>query len=730
MRRIAAVTTLVCVLASVARATTYTVAASGGDFTTIQAALDVAIAGDTIQVRQKPVPYGEKLVFPRSGNAGSGFITLAAYPGEQPVLDGTGLPAGDMILIDTRSWVRVQGLEIRNDLNVHDASGIRVLGSGAHIELLGNDIHDIRGADAMGITVYGTDPATPISDLVIDGNTIHDCEPAHSEALTLNGNVTAFAVTNNVVRDVNNIGIVFIGGEKDIQPDQTKVARSGVCRGNTVIRARSIYGGGFAGGIYVDGGRDIVVEHNVVTQSDLGLEVDAENSGIVASNVTVRNNVLYANEKAGLVFGGFAARVGRVKNSTFEGNTVYGNDTLGSGFGELWIQYAQDNVVRDNIFYATAQGRLITSDAGNVNTTLDHNLWFAGVGTGAVTATWNGTEYTGYAAYQAGTGQDAHSPFANPLLVNPGAADFHLSPGSPAIDAGDPAFVPDAGETDLDGAPRVNGPRVDAGADEATTCGDGITTPPEQCDDANATNGDGCDSNCTITACGNGIVTAGEQCDDGNTVGGDCCSATCQLEPNGSACDDGNPCTNADACAAGACAGTAAPAAGCRAAQAATVQLRNFTPDKKDVLAWHWKKGAATSAAELGTPTTTATGYALCVYDTTAGVPALRLGASIPGGGLCRTKACWKVLSSGAVKYADRDGSAHGVTALLFKPGAAPSLALEGKGGNLGLPPFPLAQQSAVTLQLKRTDAPLCWESVFTAPATRNDGGQFKDKLP
>jgi len=148
------------------------------------------------------------------------------------------------------------------------------------------------------------------------------------------------------------------------------------------------------------------------------------------------------------------------------------------------------------------------------------------------------------------------------------------------------------------------------------------------------------------------------------------------------------------------------------------------------VMVWHWKKGTATSAADLGTPTAAATGYALCVYDAVGGVPALRLGASLPGGALCRSKACWKVLASGAIKYADRDGNAHGVTGLLFKPGAQPSFTLKGKGGNLALPPFPLAQQPAVTLQLKRTDAPLCWESVFTAPATRSDGGQFKDKLP
>ena len=71
-------------------------------------------------------------------------------------------------------------------------------------------------------------------------------------------------------------------------------------------------------------------------------------------------------------------------------------------------------------------------------------------------------------------------------------------------------------------------------------CGNGIqelpsslfpTFPGEVCDDGNQTDGDGCDSNCTLTACGNGITTAGEECDDGNAVNGDGCSNTCTLEP-------------------------------------------------------------------------------------------------------------------------------------------------------------------------------------------------------
>ena len=71
------------------------------DFATIQAALNVADPGDTVQVRQQLTPYLEKLAFPPSGDAVNGFITLEAFPGDDPVLDGTGVAGENMVLIDS-----------------------------------------------------------------------------------------------------------------------------------------------------------------------------------------------------------------------------------------------------------------------------------------------------------------------------------------------------------------------------------------------------------------------------------------------------------------------------------------------------------------------------------------------------------------------------------------------------------------------------------------------------
>lgn len=503
------------------------------DFATIQAALNGASAGDTIQVRQQAAPYFEKIQFPSSGDAAAGPITLEAFPGDSPVLDGTGVSGANMVLIQNRSYVKLIGFEIRNNLNVNDGSGVRILGSGSNIEIRDNRIHDVRGSHAMGITVYGTS-ASPISNLVIDGNEIYDCEPFRSEALTLNGNVTDFEVTNNVVRDVNNIGIDFIGGETDIQPDPSKVARNGVCRGNRVFRAKE-QGGGYAGCIYVDGGKDIVIENNVASGCDLGIEVGAENSGIVTSGIIVRNNLVYDNEKVGIVFGGYRASVGRVENSQFLNNTVYKNDTLGEGLGELWIQFAENNQVRNNVFYSTSQNVLVYSENGNVDNTLDYNLFFTDGGAANAEFVWQNTSYTGFAAYQAGSGQDTHSVFADPLFADAPNADFHVAATSPAVNQGDPAFVPGAGEVDVDGTQRVDGPRVDLGADE-------------------------------VPNCGNGSVDYGEQCDDAGENGGanSCCASSCSFEPNGIASCDGNACTRPDTCTNGVCTpGSCAAGAAC-----------------------------------------------------------------------------------------------------------------------------------------------------------------------
>jgi hypothetical protein len=64
---------------------------------------------------------------------------------------------------------------------------------------------------------------------------------------------------------------------------------------------------------------------------------------------------------------------------------------------------------------------------------------------------------------------------ADPLFIEPGYrdangvwinGDYHLLPDSPCIDTGDPNYIAEPNETDLDGMPRIIGGRIDMGAYE------------------------------------------------------------------------------------------------------------------------------------------------------------------------------------------------------------------------------------------------------------------------
>jgi hypothetical protein len=179
----------------------------------------------------------------------------------------------------------------------------------------------------------------------------------------------------------------------------------------------------------------------------------------------------------------------------------------------------------------------------------------------------------------------------------------------------------------------------------------------------------------------------------------------------------------------------AAPLVGCRTptkAGAASLQIKDNVKDEKDALNWKWAKGAATQLTDFGDPVNGSTAYALCVYDASGGVPALVVPATVPAGGLCAGKPCWKATKTGFV-FKDKDLKYGGIAQLTLKAGAAgkASVVAKAKGANVPVPALTaaglFAQDPAVVVQLKNSDG-VCWEATYGAPATKNDSTQFKDK--
>lgn len=413
-------------------AATYFVAPSGADtaagslaapWKTLGHAAANAKAGDTVEVRAGI--YAQQVTFTRSGTA-SAPIIFRAHPGEVPVIDGTGLTVATgwapLFWLKGVSHVTLQGFELRNYNTAQKNRvpiGILVNGSGTGVRLLDNHLHHLgttytgaNGGDAHGIAIYG-DETTPIRDLVVRGNHLHDLKLGSSEALVLNGNVAGFLVESNSVNACNNIGIDAIGHEGTCPDPAQDAARNGSVRLNTIYGIASYgnpaYGKNHAaGGIYVDGGRDILIEQNTVYDCDIGIELASEHAGESTSGVTVRKNLIHHNRIGGLFMGGYDTKRGSTEDCLVEENTFVENDTLQHGNGELQLQFdVRNTIIRQNLIVANAQSLVIgnpyTKNTGN---TVDYTTLYTPA---KPRWQWKTKSYSGLPAWRTASAQDTHS---------------------------------------------------------------------------------------------------------------------------------------------------------------------------------------------------------------------------------------------------------------------------------------------------------------------------------
>ncbi|MGA7360824.1 MAG: Ig-like domain repeat protein [Candidatus Sulfotelmatobacter sp.] len=520
---------------------TYYVSTTGNDrnpgtfalpWATVQHAANTVKAGATVYVFGGV--YHESVNFPKSGTE-SAPITFQNYPGQTAVIDGTGVScctsnppsSGNdtqgLINIVNQSYLVLAGFEIRDFTTGNPAytpAGVWITGSGTGIQLLNNLLHNIttsseENGNAFGIAVYGTSQ-TPISHLVISGNEVYSLKTGNSESVNVDGNVTNFAITNNLVHDNDNIGIDAIGYE-GVGPVGYDEAMYGEIRGNTIYNISGIHNAGEgnsydADGVYCDGCAYVTVEDNLIHNVDYGIEVASEHkicqstgteyssSGTIGEGsspcngryVTVRNNVVYDSNACGISIGGYANNVGGSAHVVIVNNTLYNNNTQNQA-GEFQIQYhsgkAQANIFENNLVYAGAQNVWINSFVEPSTSypappaTLNRNLYYSAAGYAEGTSIfWAGaSSYKSYSAYQSAAGEDANSLNANPLIVNLGSTppDFDITAKSPAVNAGSTSLSCGVGwcnsnsphsvygSTDFIGNPRLNGSNIDIGAYES-----------------------------------------------------------------------------------------------------------------------------------------------------------------------------------------------------------------------------------------------------------------------
>jgi hypothetical protein len=324
----------------------------------------------------------------------------------------------------------------------------------------------------------------------------------------VDGNVTHFAITNNLVHDNDNIGIDAIGYE-GVGPVGYDEAMYGEISGNTIYNISGITnpGEGFqydADGLYCDGCAYVTFERNVIFQVDYGIETTSENqvcqangtewsgpnnNGIAAKGrfpcygryATVRNNIFYNSNACGNSIGGYAAasRAGGHSNGggsssrdVFVNNTLYnnatqpGNPSEGGATGEFQIQYqvgrAQGNIFENNIVYAGSYNTWIfnyvpfSREYPAPPATLNWNLYHSEAGYEEGKSIWwgNKSSYSSFSNWQTSSGEDASSLNKDPLFVDLGdkPPNFDTLPSSPANGAGSTSLSCGVGWCDPNGS--------------------------------------------------------------------------------------------------------------------------------------------------------------------------------------------------------------------------------------------------------------------------------------
>lgn len=164
-----------------------------------------------------------------------------------------------------------------------------------------------------------------------------------------------------------------------------------------------------------------------------------------SSGVLFLTNSIVSGNLASYGAGGVQGSPAWIAGCTIVGNRTLSRDPGGIRSGSLAAASVVLNcILRDNRSTADQPLAQQIQESGGIFTPGDLMLLFSNV---------------------EGIAGDATSFDLDPLFADPAAGDWHLSPGSPCVDAG-LAFTHANLELDLDGQPRFQGPSVDIGADE------------------------------------------------------------------------------------------------------------------------------------------------------------------------------------------------------------------------------------------------------------------------
>jgi uncharacterized repeat protein (TIGR01451 family) len=341
----------------------------------------------------------------RDAAGGVGVIAAALTLSDCWVFSNTANVAGGVgVGFSTATLI---GNTILSNTADYDGGGVGLSESTA--SLIGNTIlSNTADHDGGGIVTTGCDGLTLVGNR-LDSNT------ANAGGGGLYMDTSTAILSSNVIMD--NIAVDLLGGEGGggvyLWESQATIS------GTTILSNIATW---YGGGVYL-GGTDEGSMANLVNSivadnraDHFGSGLFIENSSLVSRHATIARNT--SGDGSGLYVTGY---VGGASTAALT-NTILVSHTVG-----------------------------ITVAVG-CTATLEATLWAGGT-PWANEANWGGP----------GTIiSSSHVMMGNPAFVDPDRGDYHIGPGSAAIDQGVNAGV----TIDIDGEPRPSGAGTDLGADE------------------------------------------------------------------------------------------------------------------------------------------------------------------------------------------------------------------------------------------------------------------------